>query len=144
MIELRYINSLRKICLRLKKVKNPWVVSGSLSMALQGMNIDVHDIDIQTNQYGAYEIESCLVEYIVEPVRFSTSERIRSHYGILEIDGVKVEIMGDLQKLLNNRVWEEPVQVEVHRHWLCIEGMQVPVLSLEYEHQAYQILVLAD
>lgn len=27
-------------------------------MALQGMDIEVHDIDIQTNQYGAYEIES--------------------------------------------------------------------------------------
>ena len=140
MIESPYIHALLTICIRLKNCKSSWVVTGSLGMALQGMDIEVHDIDIQTDESGAYEIESRLVEFVVEPVHFWASERICSHHGILKIDGIKVEIMGDLQKLLANQVWEEPVQVEPHRHWLCLEGMQVPVLSLEYECQAYQNL----
>ena len=48
--------------------------------------------------------------------------------------------MGDIQKLLDNQVWEEPVKVEEYRHWVSFEGMQVPVLSLEYEHLAYLTL----
>jgi len=33
---------------------------------------------------------------------------VASHFGALEIDGLKVEIMEDLRKKLND-VWEEPV-----------------------------------
>ena len=106
-------------------------------MALQGMDIEVHDIDIQTDQRGAYEIESKFPEYVAEPVRYSQSERICSHFGTLEIDGVKVEIMGDVQKRITEQTWEEPIRVECYRRWVQIDGMQIPVLSLEYEYQAY-------
>lgn len=106
-------------------------------MALQGMDIEIHDIDIQTDQHGAYEIEGLFSEYVVKAVHYSASERIRSHFGSLEIDGAKVEIMGNIQKLLDNQVWEEPVKVEKYRHWIIFDGIQVPVLPLEYEYQAY-------
>jgi len=137
MIEPRYLDTLRIIHARLKDCRAKWVVTGSLGMALQGMNIEVHDIDIQTDQQGAYEIESKFPEYVVAPVHYSESERIRSHFGKLEMDGVKVEIMGDVQKRVDEQTWEEPVQVEHNRHWVEIAGMQIPVLSLEYEYQAY-------
>ena len=58
MIELYYLNTLRKICAQLNNCQNSWVVTGSLGMALQGVDIEVHDIDIQTNQHGAHEIEN--------------------------------------------------------------------------------------
>jgi hypothetical protein len=106
-------------------------------MALQGIPVEVHDIDIQTDKDGAYEIENCFAEYVVQPVRYSESERIRSHLGVLEIDGIRVEIMGDIQKHLGNQTWEEPVKVERYRHWVEVGGMLIPVLSLEYEYQAY-------
>jgi len=44
-------------------------------MALQGVPIPVHDIDIQTDKDGAYEIERCFAEYVVEPVRYSESQQ---------------------------------------------------------------------
>ena len=109
-------------------------------MALQGMDLEIHDIDLQTDQRGAYEIERLLAEYMVTAVQSSISERMRSHFGALEMDGIKVEIMGDVQKLLDGQVWEEPVKVAKHRHWVNFEGMQIPVLSLEYELQAYRKL----
>lgn len=106
-------------------------------MALQGVPVTVHDIDIQTDEDGAYEIERCFSECVIKPVRYSLSEQIRSHFGTLEIDGIKVEIMGDLQKRLGDQSWEEPVKVESHKQWVEIDGMQIPVLSLEYEYHAY-------
>ena len=144
MIETHYINALLKICTRLKSCKRSWVITGSLGMALQGMDVEVHDIDMQTDESGAYELERHLAEFVIEPVRFRASERICSHYGVLQIDGVTVEVMGALQKLLADEVWEEPVLVELHRRWLKLEGMQVPVLSLAYEYEAYQKLGRLD
>lgn len=71
MIETQYLAPLRKIYSCLKDGKAIWVITGSLGMALQGIGLELHDIDIQTDRQGA------------------------------------------------------------------IDGMQIPVLSLEYEYQAY-------
>ena len=137
MIEDQHLNTLRKIYSRLEDNNVNWVITGSLGMALQGMTVDVHDIDIQTDKEGAYEIERRFSEYIVQPVSYIISERIRSHLGALEIDGIKVEIMGDIQKRSEDLAWEDPVEVELYKCWAGINGMQIPVLSLEYEYQAY-------
>lgn len=53
------------------------------------------------------------------------------------IDGIEIEIMGDIQKQLADGVWEEPVDLKQYKRVVEIEGVQVPVLSLEYEYQAY-------
>jgi hypothetical protein len=137
MIETQYLATLHKIYLRLKDCRSIWAITGSLGMTLQGMDLKVHDIDIQTDRGGAFEIEGKFSENIIDPVRYSQSERIRSYLGKLGIDGIQVEIMGDIQKRIDEKTWEEPVQVEHHRKWVNIDGMQIPVLSLEYEYQAY-------
>jgi hypothetical protein len=137
MIPTRHEAALRIITSRLEDCPQPWVITGSLGMALQGVPLDVNDIDIQTDQAGAYEIERCLIVYVVQPVRYLASERIRSYLGQLDVDGVKVEIMGAIQKKLDDQGWEDPVEVERYRHWIALDGMRVPVLSLEYEQQAY-------
>jgi hypothetical protein len=135
-----YLKVLKEIVNRLEDKPIIWVLTGSLGMALQGIPIQVHDIDIQTDKDGAYEIERCFAEYVVEPVRYSESERICSHFGVLEIDDIKVEIMGNIQKRLGDWSWEKPVKVEHYRRWVEVGGMRVPVLSLEYEYQAYRRL----
>lgn len=140
MIEPNFLNALREICRRLENSPVDWAITGSMGMVLQGMEMDVHDIDIQTDQRGAYQIETALQEYVATPVRYLASERIRSHLGALEIFGVKVEIMGDVQKLLADHTWEPPVLVERHRRWIRFEDIRVPVLSLDYEYEAYQKL----
>jgi len=56
------------------------------------------------------------------------------------IDGIKVEIMGDIQKWLADGSWENPVNLKHHKKVVEIKGMQIPVLSLEYEYQAYMNL----
>lgn len=128
---------MQKIYGRLNNAKIIWAVTGSLGFALHGMPVEVHDIDIQTDKIGAYDIENLFKEYVIENVKFSSSEKIRSHFGALMIDDIKVEIMGDIQKRLEDGTWEEPVDLKHHKRAVKIEGMQVPVLSLEYEYHAY-------
>lgn len=111
-----------------------WALTGSMSFALQGVPVAVDDIDIQTDQAGAYELERCLAEFVQRPVSFSAAERIRSYFG------VRVEIMGDIQKRLPDGTREEPVDPRRHRVFVAVGDRQVPVLSLEYEYTAYLAL----
>jgi len=137
MIRPTYLSALRKIYVRLNDGGVNWAITGSLGFALQGVPVEVHDIDIQTDEAGAYEIERRFSEFIIRKVAFSSADKIRSHFGGLMIDGVKVEIMGDIQKRLADGTWEARVDLKCHQRMVSVEGMGVPVLSLAYEYQAY-------
>jgi Aminoglycoside-2''-adenylyltransferase len=137
MIETHHLNALRKIYARLENKNILWAVTGSLNMVLQGMSVKAHDIDLQTDEAGAYAMEALFPEYVVEPVRYLASERMRSHLGKLVIDGVEVEIIGGLKKLLPDGTWEASVDVAAHKCLVELDGMQVPGLALTYEYQAY-------
>ena len=136
-VDSTYLDVLRKIHTQLKDTNVNWVVTGSLSFALQGIPVTSHDIDIQTDEAGAYQIERCFSEYVVRNVVFSSTDKIRSHFGALLIHGIKVELMGDIQKRLEDGSWEEPVDLERHKRIVEVKGMHIPVLSLEPEYQAY-------
>ncbi len=137
MIDFVHLNVLRKIHARLHNTSVNWVVTGSLGFSLQGVPVEPNDIDIQTDEAGAYEIEHRFSDAVIKKVEFSSTERIRSYFGALQIDGIKVEIMGDIQKRSADGVWEREVDLVRYKRMVEIEGMQVPVLSLEYEYQAY-------
>ena len=140
MIPSQHARALSAIYDGLRRSEVIWAITGSLGFSIQGLHLGVDDIDIQTDASGAYEIEKVFAENIVREVRFSKSDTIASHWGELNIDGVKVEIMGALQKKLPDGTWESPVDVGRHRKFVRFEGMKLPVLSLAYEEQAYRIL----
>lgn len=101
---------------------------------------NTRDIDIQTDKSGAYAVEKLLPGEIIQPVEERISERIRSYFGSMIINGVKVEIMGDLQKRLPDGSWESPVDVASLRKTVVWNGYEVPVLPLEHEYKAYLLL----
>ena len=45
--------------------------------------------------------------------------------------------MGDIQHRRDDGTWDAPVDLRRYRQWVDTAGMQLPVLSLEYEYQAY-------
>ena len=53
----------------LKNVGQPWAFTGSVGMALQGVNLEIGDIDIQTNQAGSYQIQDHLSKYTFSKIR---------------------------------------------------------------------------
>ncbi|MEW6228856.1 MAG: hypothetical protein AB1700_12350 [Bacillota bacterium] len=137
MVDKAYLEVLRKIHARLHNSGVNWALTGSLGFALQGVPVEPHDIDIQTDAAGAYEIGRRFSEFVTRKVVFSSTDRIRSHFGALVIDGITVEIMGDIEKCLEDGTWEEPPDLASYRRFVVVDGMQIPVLSLEYEWQAY-------
>jgi hypothetical protein len=135
-----HLRALGKIVDGLRDSSVNWALTGSCSFAVQGMPIKPNDIDIQTDKNGAYKIEKVFSENMVEKVRFLESGKIRSHFGAMMIDGVRVEIMGDIEKRDHAGEWGEPVDLNRHKILVKYEGMEVPVLSLEYEYEAYKAL----
>ena len=133
----RYLGVIRKMLRHLRDADIIWVLTGSLAFALQGIPLEVHDIDIQTDKNGAYEIAGLFPVHLRKPVTFSSTGIIRSHFGHLLIDGIKVEIMGDVQTRLPDSSWQSPPDLFTLRRYIARGDLKIPVLPLEYEYQAY-------
>ncbi|MBI3975529.1 MAG: hypothetical protein HY334_03970 [Armatimonadetes bacterium] len=117
-----------------------WAVASSLGVALPGVPVTPRDVDLQTDEGGAYEIARRFSAYITRPVAFTASEKIRSHFGTLVIESITVEIMGGIQKRSAGGRWEDPVDIAPHLRFVEIGGLRIPVLSLTYEYEAYRAL----
>jgi hypothetical protein len=137
MLPPEHLNVLRKLYSKLDGSEVNWVVTGSVSFCLQGVPVSPNDIDIQTDESGAYEIERTFKDFLVRKVKFSSTDRIRSHFGALMIDGVQVEIMGAIQKFYDGE-WEDPIDIDRHKKIVTLEDMEIPVLNLSYEAEAYR------
>lgn len=139
-----FLSVLMLLCQRLSNLRSDWALTGSLAFQLRGMDVSVHDVDIQTDSPGAYEIEQRLQEFVVDPVRFKTSPRIRSHFGRLEIAGIRVEIMGDIEKWTPSGMWIPAPLLSPIIETVLYEGLSIPVLTLAYEQQAYEQMGRSD
>ncbi len=139
MLEERFVCALRLLYEGLEDTAVAWAITGSCGFALQSVPVIPNDIDVQTGRDGAYAIAEQFVPYVVDPVVFRVSPIIKSYFGRLMVEGVQVEIMGDVQKRVNGR-WEPPVDILPIRQFVQIENMALPVLSLAYEYEAYRQL----
>ena len=133
---LRNVVSL--LCARLDGVT--WALTGSLGMALQGVPLTPHDVDVQTDAAGAYEIQQRLAEFATRPVAFSAAERVRSHFGVFLVHGVPMEVMGDIEKRRADGTWEPPPDLPRIIRYATLDRLRVPVLDLAYEIEAYTTL----
>lgn len=99
-----------------------WTLTGSTSFALRGDPLEPDDVEVQTDAAGARAIEDSFSEHVTEPVEYVESERMRSYLGALELDGVEVELIGELRKRDADGAWEEPVDVTDHREFVEWRG----------------------
>jgi hypothetical protein len=144
MIPSRISKALRVVLDRLSGSRITWALTGSTRMALAGMALQPGDIDLQSDARGAYAIENFFTDCLVRSVRFTDSGHIRSHLGALEVEGVKVEIIGDVEKRLPDGGWTPKPDLPALIESLEWEGRRVPVLPLAYEADAYAKLGRAE
>jgi len=116
-----------------------WALTGSTAFIIQGMQFAPNDIDIQTNEVGAYAINKILMAYQVKPVVFSSTDYIRSHIGYYSIDRISIEVMGDIQKK-QGETWEDIIDLRAIIEHVDYKDMTLPVLKLSYESAAYRKL----
>ncbi len=122
-----------------KKLKDiNWALVGSTNLAIQGVDIKPHDIDILTDRKGVYAIGKFLKKFEKASIMFRETKQFKSNFGIFEIDNVKIEVMENLQNRIKNK-WVVTNDLS-KRRFIEFEGIELPVIPLEEEYKTYKKL----
>lgn len=136
-LENKTLNALTKFYNTINDKKISWVLSGSTSLFIQGVDVKINnDIDILTDKKGAYQIDKLLSEYRTKKMEYTISEKYKSHYGTYKIDGVNLDVMGEFQYLTKNGSWSQPNHKN-NVKMINFKNMDLPLLSLEQELEEY-------
>ena len=130
----RWRSVLSQIGRRLSEAELEFKIVGGASLALQGVQTKVKDLDIEVDAETAYRFQDLFSTYVVQPVSWSESKIYRSHFGRFDFNGVQVEVMGDLQRVEADTwvpSWSQT------RSIVEVDGVSVPVSWLEEETLAY-------
>ncbi len=130
------VTVLHRIVPAMFKHQQPWALLGSTGSHLQGLPVEPPDIDIATTLAGAYLMAGCLIDYMRAPVRYGQTPNYASYFGVFEVDGVRVEVMGNLVVSGEDGVIDT---VEHFARWndrvrlVKVDGMNVPCVPLEWQ-----------
>jgi hypothetical protein len=81
---------------------------------------------------------------MISEVRYLESENMRSHLERFLVNELVIEVIGDIQKRLDDDSWVDPRDLPSIIRSLDLEGRNIPVLDLKYEKEAYRILGRSD
>jgi hypothetical protein len=132
-----HLSALRVLIACLSPTEVNWALTGSTAHAVQGVPVEPHDIDVQTDEAGAWKAAEALAAYCISPLRRVESQRMRSLLGSYAIEGIAVELMGAVQKRGADGSWGAPTDPVEHRRVVRLGDLTVPVLALDYEASAY-------
>ncbi len=135
-----YLDVLRKLDGRLEGTEVRWAITGSLHLSLRGLPVEVKDIDVRTDEAGAYEMQRLFRPYVSRRVALRCDETIRSHHGQLMIDGITVDVMGDVELRDEEGHWQATPALDSEMEFVQVAGLRIPVRSMQAEYQAYQRL----
>lgn len=127
MVSRKIKEALEIICRKLKGKGINWVLVGSTNLALQGVDVTAHDIDILTDKGGAFLVGKLLEDYEIRRVKYKKSEKFSSYFGQFKVRGVKVEVMGDLKIKHLDEMW---YQKPLIKKTIKIDEIEVPVNPL--------------
>ncbi len=125
-----------------------WALGGSCCLALHGVPLTPHDIDIITDQDGAHRIGAALRSIAEEKqaVVWGEGERIRSHRGIYRLGDIQLDIVGAAE-MREGEDWIPPgLPSEWQTETIRLPGSEVTVtaFTLEHEYDAYRRLRRED
>lgn len=138
-ISRKFLDVLAIILDLLRNQKISWVLVGSTSLVLQGVNVSPKDIDILTDKKGALLINQLFKKFEVKPVKFSRSEMFESYFGEFNITNVKIEVMGNLKSKYGKK-WVSQLNRIKSPIFVNFKGLKIPVSSLRDQFNAYEKL----
>jgi hypothetical protein len=136
----RMQRSLETTCARLADLPFPWAVTGSVGLVVSGFDLEPRDLDLETDAPGAVAIGGRLATEAIEPVRLVAGERVRSHYGRFDVEGVVVEVMGDMSIRDAAGTWHPRLDFEADVEILAWCGLTIPVVRPAAQLRMYERL----
>jgi hypothetical protein len=117
-----------------------WAFTGSLNLALWGIELEPHDIDLETDRFGAEQFDHMHAARAVWSLHIRDSEIMRSWFARYNFDGVQVEVMGDCCFHQADGSWsgQRPLEKRIRRvDW---QGLNLPLLDLKDEMESYHLM----
>lgn len=136
-IDDNIIKIIKELHTKLEQTGVQWILTGSTALAMRGVDIQTNDIDILTNRKDVKSIDKILNNYRIQYPDLSETNNYRSYYGIYEIDGIKIDLMGDFQYKLKNSKWSDTNQNN-KIEFVDFHGMPLPMLTLQQELKEYE------
>ncbi len=143
-ISVAHVAALRELVAAMPPEEHKWAVTGSAGLRLQGVPVDVHDLDVQTGRAAAEFLVERIADRVRTQLHHRRSKAVRAWFAVLDLAGVTVEVMAEISKRLPNGSWERPIDVAAVRSWVEVAGLRVPVVDLAHEANAYEILGRAE
>jgi hypothetical protein len=137
MIPEQHFKALEIIVNTLKGTGIDWAVIGSTNLALQGVDVEVHDIDLLTDKTGACKASEAFKEYIVKPVEYKEKGSFKSYNGLFKIEGIDIEVIGEIQHKLPNGEWSKKSRID-DKLLITYHGLHIPLTPLRAEYEAYK------
>ncbi|MGQ4892376.1 MAG: nucleotidyltransferase domain-containing protein [Candidatus Njordarchaeia archaeon] len=136
MVSEDMLKVLKFIAQAFKKHDINWVLAGSISLALQGVDVEPHDIDIITTEEDALKLNNILKEYMVKKVEYSETPHFKSHYGKFKINNIEVEIMGNPKEKRGDKWFDLSSRLR-NKNFVKLDELDLPVSSLEDHLESY-------
>ena len=116
-----------------------WALTGSAGLRLQGVDVPVHDLDVQTDEKTVYLIEKQLAGFMKIPVHLWESPGMRSLHGKADIEGVEIELLANIAHRQPDGAWctytgfSNLIRIKTH-------DLYIHVFPLEDELEAYEAM----
>jgi len=116
-----------------------WALTGSAGLRLQGVDVPVHDLDIQTDEKTVYLIEQRLAWSMQTAVQLWESPCMRSLDGKAEVEGIKIDLLANIAHKTPDGTWRTYTDFS-RLVWADLNGLRVPTFPLEDELEAYEAM----
>ncbi len=134
-----HVRALTCLLERVPPAETRWALTGSAGLRLQGVDLEVHDLDIQTDEKTVYEIEKRLAEFMKTPVHYWESPGMISLDGKAEVGGIQIELLANISHKMADGSWSSFTDFS-RLIWLEWRGRDVAVFPLENEAEAYEAM----
>lgn len=115
-----------------------WVLVGSTATCLNGVRVQPKDIDVIVESGKAYEVDKVFASRfrVLRRMKYSSNEIYSSHYGVFEIQCVKVEVMAGL------KICGEPgcLEVEFEELYRYSKSFRIENTDLRIAHLEWQLV----
>lgn len=114
-----------------------YCIRGTTSLVLQGIDMNVDDIDILCDAKSVPAINECLKDYCVDEISYKESPKFKSHFGKFLINDVSVEIMGDWQIFINKSNEWSKIYTTSERIKIIYNNLDLFVTPIKLELQVF-------
>jgi hypothetical protein len=112
-----------------------WAFTGSLNLTLWGFELEPHDIDLETDRFGAEKFDHLHAAKAVWSLHLRESAIMKSWFARYDFDGVQVEVMGDCRYHQPDDSWDSLRPLEKRIRRVTWKGLNLPLLDLADEQE---------